>query len=180
MAPRETTSTILAGRAFREKLIARGQSMNHALSYPPGPVLALDVGSRTIGTAVSDAGGTIASPLKVIERKSIARDCEAILRLMAGYEARLVVIGLPLNMSGSEGGAVKRSRDIGQALAAAGAAVEYEDERMSTQAVERMLIGADVSRQKRKDVVDKLAACYILQGYLDRIRTARAEGGEEP
>lgn len=132
-------------------------------------VLALDVGKRRIGVAVSDALGVTAQGVTVIHRQTLSRDLEAVLELVDRYAARLVVVGLPLNMNGSKGPQAEVAEQFGEALAAAGQVqIVYQDERLSTAAAERTLLLADVSRRKRKDVIDMLAAQLILETYLGR------------
>jgi putative Holliday junction resolvase len=135
--------------------------------------LGLDVGMKTIGVALSDALGLAAHPLTTLRRAGTAPDVEALAGLVAEHEAAAIVIGWPLELSGAEGPRVKRVAVLRDALRARlGAAVPIHewDERFSTVAVERVLIDADLSRGKRKQVVDRAAAAYILQGWLDANR----------
>jgi putative Holliday junction resolvase len=135
--------------------------------------LGLDVGMKTIGVAVSDELGLAAHPVTTIARQGTRRDVAALVALVAEREAQAVVVGLPLELSGEEGRRVRRVRVLTDALRQAlpaEVAIHEWDERFSTAAVERMLIAADVSRQRRKQVIDKQAAAYILQGWLDARR----------
>lgn len=132
-------------------------------------LLGLDVGTKTIGVAVSDDGGVVATPLRTLARSGGKRDLEAVAALMGEMGAEALVIGLPLELSGREGDAALRSRTLGGKLAKAlGCEVHYWDERFSTSEAERMLISADVKRRKRKQVINHVAASLILQGFLDR------------
>ena len=135
--------------------------------------LGLDVGMKTIGVAVSDELGLAAHPVLTIAREGTVRDVARLVAMAAEREVRAVVVGLPLELSGEEGRRVRRVRVLIDALRLALPAdipIHEWDERFSTAAVERMLIQADVSRQRRKQVIDKQAAAYILQGWLDAHR----------
>ena len=136
--------------------------------------LGLDVGSKTIGLALSDGLGLAAHPLMTLERAGTSRDVARLAELIAEHEVTDVVVGLPLELSGKVGHRARRVRVLSDALTAAlPTIVMHEwDERFSTAAVERVLLGADVSRAKRKRVIDKQAAAYILQGWLDAHRPA--------
>jgi putative holliday junction resolvase len=135
--------------------------------------LGLDVGMKTIGVAVSDELGLAAHPVTTLARQGTVRDVARLVAMAAEREARAVVVGLPLELSGEEGRRVRRVRVLIDALRAAlppDIPIHEWDERFSTAAVERFLIEADVSRQRRKQVIDKQAAAYILQGWLDAHR----------
>ncbi len=139
-------------------------------ALPPGQrLLGLDVGSRTIGVAVSDPGRTIASPATVVRRTKFTADADVLVDLVRSHQAGGVIIGLPVNMDGSEGPRCQSTRQFAaNLLGRIELAVAFWDERLSTMAVERFLIDeADMSRRRRKQVVDKMAAAYILQGALD-------------
>jgi putative Holliday junction resolvase len=138
-------------------------------------VIALDLGSKRIGVAVSDVTGTIASPLTVVERSgSRQRDLDRLAALVAEEEAELVVVGLPLAMSGAEGPAARGARTEAAALATLIAVpVETFDERLTTVTAERALAEAGVRGRARRQKVDKVAAAVILQAFLDRRRGAR-------
>ena len=140
-------------------------------SLPPRvPIIGLDLGTKTIGVAISDITRQIASPLETISRRKFTQDAERIAFLIARENAGLLVLGLPLNMDGSEGPRAQSTRafarNLGKMIATP---IAFWDERLSTAAVERMLISADTSRAKRSAVIDKLAATYILQSALDSI-----------
>ena len=146
-----------------------------AASTPPGtPWLGLDLGERTIGVAASDATRMIASPLQLIRKTKFTQDAEAVLRLMDGRGASGLVIGLPLNMDGSEGPRAQSCRAFARNLQRLREVpVAFQDERLSTTAVERFLIDElDLTRKRRAGVVDRTAAAWILQGALDRLRDA--------
>ena len=133
-------------------------------------VLALDLGSRRIGVAVSDLTGTVASPFTVLERsKSRRHDHDRIATLVRDEEVELVVIGLPLSLSGDEGPAARAARTEARALATLIAVpIETFDERLTTVTAERALAEAGVRGRARRQVVDKIAAAVILQSFLDR------------
>jgi putative Holliday junction resolvase len=133
-------------------------------------VLGLDVGSKTIGVALSDETGMLASPLETLERKGTAPDAAAVAALANKFEAERVIVGMPYEMDGTIGPRAKRVQVLIDALTAAGLRVDTWDERFSTVAAERALLEADLSRARRKEVVDKVAAAYILQGWLDSQR----------
>lgn len=142
---------------------------------PRAPLVGLDLGEKTIGVAVSDATWMIASPLETIRKTKFTDDAAALFRLMQSRGARGIVIGLPVNMDGTEGPRCQSSRAFGRNLLRLreDLPIAFWDERMSSMAVNRMLIGeADVSRARRAEVVDKAAAAWILQGALDRLRHA--------
>lgn len=143
-----------------------------------GRVAGLDVGDRTIGIAVSDPLGWTAQGVEVLRRgRRPADDLARLLAVLKSREVELVVVGLPLNMNGSEGPRAQISRQFAADLtAASGLPVELLDERLTTAQAQRMLIGADASRRRRKEVVDMLAAQLILQSYLDRRNGAKSTG----
>ncbi len=138
------------------------------------PLFGLDIGEKTIGVAVSDLSRTIASPLTLLHRRKFTDDAAALFALMAERGATGLVIGLPVNMDGSEGARCQSNRAFARNLnrLRADLPIAFWDERMSTMAVNRMLIGeADLTRARRAEVVDKAAAAWILQGALDRLRS---------
>jgi putative Holliday junction resolvase len=141
----------------------------------PAPIAGLDLGEKTIGVAVSDVGRMIASPLSLIRRTKFTADAEALFKLMASRGAAAIVIGLPVNMDGTEGPRSQSARAFGRnILRLKEIPIAFWDERLSTEAVNRMLIGeADTTRARRAQLVDKTAAAWILQGALDRLRTVR-------
>lgn len=135
--------------------------------------LGLDVGQKTIGVAMSDEIGLAAHPLEVIARQGTSQDVAAVVALIAAHEVRAIVTGIPYELSGREGHRARRVRVFLDALRAAlpaGVECHEEDERFTTAAAERVLLSGDVSRARRKDVIDKQAAAVILQGWLDRRR----------
>lgn len=133
-----------------------------------GRTLGLDVGDKRIGVAVSDPMGWTAQPLTVIERVGVAKDVAALRAATKDLEVDRVVAGLPLGMDGTEGTQAARVRRFCEALAAAtGLEVVYQDERLTTVQSERLLESAGVRRERRRDVVDKMAAALILQSWLD-------------
>jgi putative Holliday junction resolvase len=134
-----------------------------------GPVVALDVGERRIGVAVSDPSGTFAFPHDTIVRTNVRDDIATIVALAHERGARTIVVGDPIGMDGKRGVAAERMDAFVVQLARAyDGAIARVDERLTTAAVQKSLIGADVSRAKRKTVVDKLAAALILETYLAR------------
>jgi len=138
---------------------------------PSGKLLGLDLGTKTIGVAISDGMRYSATPLETIRRSKFTQDAVRIDELIVENQAVGIVLGLPLNMDGSEGPRVQSTRAFARNLAARIAIpIVFWDERLSTSAVTRTLIAADVRRDKRAEVVDKLAASYILQGALERLR----------
>ena len=138
-------------------------------------VLGVDLGSKRIGIAVSDRSGTIASPLAVIQRSgSVARDHQAIAKLVAEEEAEAVVVGLPLNMNGSAGPAAQAAVKEAKALATVvGVPVHTSDERRTTVTADRAMMEAGMNAQARRKVVDKVAAAVLLQHWLDGRGAAR-------
>lgn len=140
---------------------------------PPGtPWLGLDLGEKTIGVAASDATRMIASPLELIRKAKFMPDAQRLFRLMDERKASALVIGLPLNMDGTEGARAQSARAFARNLERLRPVnVAFQDERLSTTAVERFLIeDLDLTRKRRADVVDRTAAAWILQGALDRLR----------
>ena len=142
-------------------------------------LLGLDLGDKTIGLAVSDSGLRVASPLETLRRSKFTRDAEALKRILAERKVGGLVLGLPVNMDGSEGPRCASVRQFAanlETLAGLALPIALWDERLSTAAVERVLIGeADMTRRRRAQVVDKMAAAYILQGALDAL-DAQAKG----
>lgn len=133
-----------------------------------GKKIGLDVGDVRIGIAVSDMLGMIANARESYTRKGLEKDLRYFADLAKAENADAFVLGLPKNMDGTEGERVEVTREFGDKLHEfSGLPVVYMDERLSTVAAERMLIQADVRRDKRKKVIDKVAACIILQNYLD-------------
>ena len=134
-----------------------------------GKLAGLDVGTRTIGLALCDAGWSFAGPAETIRRTKFTADLEA-LRAFIGRNAVVgLVVGLPLNLDGSDSPRTQSVRAFARNLEALGLPILLWDERWSTQAVERAMVAADVSRAKRAEAVDKLAAAHILQGAIDAL-----------
>ena len=145
-------------------------------ALPKGQAVAgLDLGEKTIGVAISDVSLMIASPAALIRKAKFTQDTEALFNLMSESGAGGLVIGLPVNMDGSEGPRCQSARAFGRnLLRLRNLPIAFWDERMSTMAVNRVLIGeADTSRSRRAETVDKMAAAWILQGALDRLRVAQ-------
>ncbi|MDE3060810.1 MAG: Holliday junction resolvase RuvX [Pseudomonadota bacterium] len=137
---------------------------------PKGRLLGLDVGDKTIGLALSDDRRSIASPLLTIERSKFAKDMEALKKTIVVHAVAGLVIGYPINMDGSLGPRAQSTRSFVANLEKHVALpVLLWDERLSTMAVERVMLDADLSRQRRAELVDKLAAGYMLQGFLDSL-----------
>ena len=146
-----------------------------AATPPYTPLAGLDLGEKTIGVAVSDLTRSVASPLELIRKTKFTGDVAALLKLMAGRGATGLVIGLPVNMDGTEGPRCQSARAFARNLLRLGERdwpIAFWDERLSSAAVNRMLIAQDMTRARRAEVVDKTAAAWILQGALDRLRSA--------
>ncbi|MBR2697978.1 MAG: Holliday junction resolvase RuvX, partial [Clostridia bacterium] len=131
-------------------------------------VICLDVGEKRIGVAVSDLLDLTAQGVETIWTRGFERDVDRVVALCKQYETDRVLCGLPKNMDGTEGFQAERVRQFAQRLAEQGLNVRFEDERLTTKLATSLLIEGDVRRRQRKDVVDKLAATYILQSFLDR------------
>jgi putative Holliday junction resolvase len=141
-----------------------------ALLAPKARLIGVDLGEKTIGLALSDVNRTIASPLETLPRGKFKIDAGKLLALAAKFGVGGLVVGLPKNMDGSEGPSAQSARAFVRNLAQlTDLAITFWDERLSTAAVERTRIEADASRRRRDEVVDKVAAAYILQGALDRL-----------
>jgi putative Holliday junction resolvase len=135
-----------------------------------GALIGLDLGTKTIGVAASDPDRRLATPVETIARKRFSLDAERLFELAAERKAAGFVLGLPINMDGTEGPRAQSTRAFARNLAGVTELpIALWDERLSTAAVERALIAADASRAKRKAVIDQHAAAYILQGALDRL-----------
>ncbi|MBK4217093.1 Holliday junction resolvase RuvX [Paracoccus caeni] len=136
-----------------------------------GAIAGLDLGTKTIGVAVSDGLRQVASPLKVIRRQKFTLDAEELLSIVRERGLIGLVLGLPRNMDGSEGPRAQSTRAFARNLTRlTDLPISYWDERLSTVAAERALLEADTSRKRRAEVIDQVAAGYILQGALDRLR----------
>lgn len=132
-------------------------------------VLGLDVGEKTVGVAVSDPLGLTAQGVEVIRRSTIQQDLQRLTELVNKYQVEQIIVGMPRRTDGSYGPEAEKVREFAQQLAETiSVPIEFWDERFSTAAAERILLEGDVSRTKRRKVVDKVAASVILQGYLDR------------
>ena len=146
------------------ELLARGRRL-----------LGLDLGTATIGVAISDALLTIATPVETIRRKKFTTDAEQLAALVKARQAGALIYGLPINMDGSEGPRCQATRDFAREFDRRHSLpYAFWDERLSTAAVQRMLVEeADMSRKRRAEVVDRAAAAYILQGALDALAMKR-------
>jgi putative Holliday junction resolvase len=141
---------------------------------PGQRLLGLDLGEKTIGLALSDTSLTVATPLKTLARGKFKTDAGTIGALMAEHNIGGLIVGLPLNMNGTDGPSAQSARAFARNFAAqSDCPIALVDERLSTAAVTRTLIEADTSRRRRGEVVDKMAAAYILQGALEQLRNAR-------
>ncbi|MGL4439255.1 MAG: Holliday junction resolvase RuvX [Bosea sp. (in: a-proteobacteria)] len=137
-------------------------------------LLGLDLGTKTIGLALSDVGLTIATPLETITRVKYSKDVRKMLDIVEKLDVGALVIGLPINMDGTEGPRAQSTRAFVRNLPSlTDLPVAFSDERMSTLAVTRALMEADASRARRAELVDKMAAAYILQNALDLIKTGQ-------
>ena len=138
------------------------------------PLAGLDLGTKTIGIAVSDAGHMIASPLETIKRTKFQADASRLLEIMVHRQIGGLVLGLPRNMDGSEGPRAQATRAFARNLTRlTEVPITFWDERLSTVAAERALLQADTSRKRRAEVIDHVAAGVILQGLLDRLRNLK-------
>ena len=149
-----------------------------AASLPPGRVLAgIDLGTKTIGVAISDLGLSLATPREVIRRTKFTKDAEVLLALFNRERVGGCVMGLPVNMDGSEGPRAQSTRAFVRNLSGhTDLGFAFWDERLSTVAAERALLAMDVSRKKRAARVDAAAAAFILQGALDRLASDLGAG----
>ncbi|SEW02578.1 putative holliday junction resolvase [Cognatiyoonia koreensis] len=142
-----------------------------AQAIPPfGALAGLDLGTVTIGVAVSDGMRSVATPLETIKRKKFGLDAARLLEICKGRDIKGLVLGLPMNMDGSEGPRCQSTRAFARNLEKlTDLPITFWDERLSTVAAERALLEADTSRKRRAEVIDHVAAGYILQGLLDRL-----------
>ena len=138
-----------------------------------GRLLGLDLGSKTIGTALCDAGWSFASPAELIRRSKFTKDKAALVALATAQQVKGLVLGLPLNLDGTESPRSQSTRAFAKNCDDLGLPILLWDERWSTVAVTRTLIEQDASRAKRAKLVDKMAAAYILQGAIDALVTAQ-------
>ena len=133
-------------------------------------LIGLDLGTKTIGLAISDVERRIASPLRTLPRRAFQKDADALIAIFREFEVAGVILGLPLDLAGREGPRTQSTRAFARNIAArTDLPIAFWDERFSTAAVTRSLIANDVSRARRAQVVDRMAAAYILQGALDRL-----------
>lgn len=148
-----------------------------AAAIPPmRALIGLDLGEKTIGVAVTDSFLSVATPLETVRRKKFGLDAARLAEIMAARSIGGLILGLPFNMDGSEGPRCQSTRAFARNLDRLHPAlpIGYWDERLSTVAAERALLEADTSRKRRAEVIDHVAAGYILQGVLDRLRVLRA------
>lgn len=150
-----------------------------AAACPPMRALVgLDLGDKTIGVAVSDGNRHVASPLETIRRQKFTSDAAYLLQIIARRRIGGIILGLPFNMDGSEGPRCQSTRAFARNLARlTELPIGFWDERLSTVAAEKALLEADTTRKRRSQVIDHVAAGYILQGALDRMRHLQAENG---
>jgi putative Holliday junction resolvase len=159
--PRKPVSYALTLEAFNAALPARGT------------LFGLDLGTKTVGVALSDVTRTIASPFDTVRRVKFSADVKELLSWAAKHGVVGLVLGLPVNLDGQEGPRAQATRAFARNLAPLTALpLMLWDERLSTQEAERVLLDADQSRRRRAEVIDKMAAAYILQGALDRLKNA--------
>jgi len=138
------------------------------------PLIGLDLGTKTIGVAISDSLLSVATPLETIRRKKFTQDAERLKEIIKGRSVGGIVLGLPRNMDGSEGPRAQSTRAFARNLSRiVEQPICFWDERLSTVAAERALLEADTSRRRRAEVIDHVAAAYILQGVLDRLAHMR-------
>ncbi|MEH6521253.1 Holliday junction resolvase RuvX [Sulfitobacter sp.] len=143
-------------------------------------LIGLDLGEKTIGVAVTDSFLSVASPLETVRRKKFGVDAARLAEIMSNRNIGGLILGLPYNMDGSEGPRCQSTRAFARNLSRLhpDLPIGYWDERLSTVAAERALLEADTSRKRRAEVIDHVAASYILQGVLDRLRVLRATQGD--
>jgi putative Holliday junction resolvase len=143
----------------------------HASLAPGARLLGFDLGEKTIGLALSDTLRSVATPMETLARGKFSIDALKIEKIIADQNVGGLIVGLPLNMDGTDGPSAQSARAFARNFAArSDVPIVMQDERLSTAAVTRTLIDADTSRKRRSEVVDKMAAAYILQGALDRLR----------
>jgi putative Holliday junction resolvase len=134
-------------------------------------LIGLDLGTKTIGVAVSDTILSVATPIKTIKRKKFSTDADQLLEIISIKNCCGVVVGLPKNMDGSQGPRAQSTRAFARNFSAkAQLPITFWDERLSTVAAEKALLEADTTRKRRAEVIDHVAAAYILQGFLDRLK----------
>ena len=139
--------------------------------HPNNSLIGLDLGTKTIGVAVSDTILSVATPIKTIKRKKFSADADQLLGIISIKNCCGVIIGLPKNMDGSEGPRAQSTRAFARNFSAkTQLPITFWDERLSTVAAEKALLEADTTRKRRAEVIDQVAAAYILQGFLDRLK----------
>lgn len=150
-----------------------------AAALPPmSALIGLDLGTKTIGVAVSDRIGAVATPLETVKRKKFTLDSARLLEIIAERDVNGILLGLPRNMDGSEGPRCQSTRAFARNLAQlSDLPIGFWDERLSTVAAEKALLEADTTRKRRSEVIDHVAASYILQGALDRMRHLKMDQG---
>ena len=142
-------------------------------------LMGVDLGTKTIGLALSDIERSIATPLVTLEREAFTKDANAMIAQMRKFEIAALILGMPVGLDGASGPRAQATRAFARNFAKLDPTpVVYWDERLSTAAVTRDLIANDVSRARRAEVIDKMAAAYILQGALDRLQNLRAHDSE--
>jgi len=147
------------------------------LLAPEARLLGLDLGAKTIGMALSDVTRSVATPYHTVRRTKFTADAKAIQEVIEKNQVSALVIGLPINLDGSEGPRAQSTRAFARNLAPRiTVPIVFWDERLSTAAVERHLIEAGASRKRRAEVIDRMAAAYILQGALDRLKRSSEPG----
>lgn len=153
-----------------------------AASAPPmRALLGLDLGEKTIGVAISDRNGAVATPLETIRRRKFSTDAARLLEIADDRELGGFILGLPRNMDGSEGPRCQSTRAFARNLSRlTDLPITFWDERLSTVAAEKALLEADTTRKRRAEVIDHVAAGYILQGALDRMRYLGTQAGHTP
>jgi putative Holliday junction resolvase len=139
-------------------------------------VMGLDVGTKTIGIALSDPSRRIASPERTLSRQGVKKDCEAIVRLATDRDVDHFVVGMPYELDGSESRSARLARQIGDALVERGYAITYIDERYSSVEADRFMVEAGIGTTRRKAIIDQAAASVILQSFLDHGDWTRDSG----
>lgn len=148
----------------------------NATLVPGARLLGFDLGEKTIGLALSDTSRSVATPMETLPRGKFSNDAVKIEKIITEHGVGGLIVGLPLNMDGTDGPSAQSARAFARNFAARSTLpIVMQDERLSTAAVTRALIDADASRKRRSEVVDKMAAAYILQGALDRLRNMGAQ-----
>lgn len=142
---------------------------------PNNSLIGLDLGTKTIGVAISDTIPSVATPIKTIKRKKFSIDADDLLEIISTKNCCGVILGLPKNMNGSEGPRAQSTRAFARNFSAkTNLPITFWDERLSTVAAEKALLEADTTRKRRAEVIDHVAAAYILQGFLDRLKVLKS------